>query len=132
LTRTEAAQAEKKLQTKLEHLEQLVDADETVAPPPPQAGTISFTQNHNYQHEETELSATCAKSKKEKSSVAPPAAAQGQRVVVIEKQVPVYIREYVPPPQAAAPTAVQDVPSLIKPYERRGAQKFSRHGALIK
>jgi hypothetical protein len=31
LTRTEAAQAEKNLQTKLEHLEQLVDADETLS-----------------------------------------------------------------------------------------------------
>lgn len=143
LTRTEAAQAEKKLQTKLEHLEQLVDAEETVAA---QAATVSsissLTPNHHYQHEEAPIDEpevvpmTRAKPKKSNASPPPPAAAaaaQGQRVVVIEKQVPVYIREpvYVQsqlPPAAAA----QDVPSLIKPYERRGAQKFSRHGALIK
>lgn len=143
LTPQQVAVAEKKLQTKLEHLQQLVDAEaEQQSFPPPQAAErtevaqplpqkvtrhIPQRQQQQVIHEEYEEEAP-----------PPQAAAVGQRVVIVEK--PVYIEKQViikevPPPAAAVISAKihHTTPVARTPqYVQRGAAKFNRHGALIK
>ncbi|MBX9635981.1 MAG: hypothetical protein K2Q45_00330 [Nitrosomonas sp.] len=115
LTPSEAQDAEKNLRTTVEHLKQLKDANEEVVVQHPVAAPVAAPPRSV--HEE---------------HVAPVKIKQEQpRVVVIEKQVPVYIKEpvFIPAPGPARTNAPA---TLLKPYERRGAEKFSRHGALIK
>lgn len=146
LTPQQVAVAEKKLQTKLEHLQQLVDAEaETQRSFPPQAAertevaqslpqkvTRHIPQRHQVIQEEYE-------EEYEEEAPPPPAAAAGKRIVIVEK--PVYIEKQViikevPPPQAAvvsAPKIHHTTPVARTPqYVQRGAAKFNRHGALIK
>ena len=144
LTPQQAAVAEKKLQVKLEHLQQLVEAEQPqpLSPGPQGRGKaqeapakrtpvkyvpqIVEAEEEEQMDEEQEIQAPVARK-----------APLQKSIIVVEKQVPVYIEKPVVV-QAAAPAPTvriqHETPAArIQPhYVQRGAAKFNRHGALIK
>jgi len=136
LTTQQAAAAEKKLKTKLEHLQQLVDAD---TPPPAAAEPEPVVQRMPARQPVRYAPQVVEEEYEEEEPVknrAPTQASAQNRIVIVEKQVPVYIEKQVIVKEhtsAPAPKIHHETPVARTPqYVQRGAAKFNRHGALIK
>lgn len=136
LTMQQAAAAEKKLNVKLEHLQQLVDAEPSLSPPAQRAEKETLKQ----QVKQVRNAPQIIEEEEQEYEPAPTVQKMGKSIIVVEKQVPVYIER--PAAAAPAPSTGAQAPvtrinhetpaSRMPQYVQRGTSKFNRHGALIK